>query len=145
VDGRAFVFSGHSGAGKTTTVRLLSPRPPLGDDLVALVPGPTGGFVARSLPFAGEYGVVAPLEAPLARIAFLEQAPVNEAIPLSESDARARILRNTLAYVRDRETAQRLQDVAGQLAGSTPAIRLRFQRDPSMADAAFGPISDGRG
>src|SRR5439155_7234693 len=79
--GRGFLFAGRSGAGKTTAVRLLAPRTPLGDDLIAILPD-GAGFAARATPFAGEYGPVAPRDAPLARILFLEQAPEHRALPL---------------------------------------------------------------
>lgn len=132
--GRGYVFSGHSGAGKTTTVRLLAPRPPLGDDLVALVPD-GDGFQALATPFAGEYGPVAPRSAPLARLYFIEQAPEHRAIPLDAASARAAILRNTLAYVRDPDTASRFLDVAARIAASTPCAKLRFLRDGGVAAA----------
>ena len=139
--GGAFVFSGHSGAGKTTLVRLLAPpRVPLGDDLVALFPSQGGCFEARATPFAGEYGVVAPRSAPLARLHFLEQADEHKLIPLSIPEARTHILRNTLAYAREPETAGLLQDVAARIAERTPAVRLRFRKDRDVAEALFPKV-----
>ncbi len=130
--GRGYVFSGASGAGKTTTVRLLEPRTPLGDDLVALVPDGEG-FRALATPFAGEYGVVAPVSAPLARLYFIEQADEHARIPLDAASARARILRNTLSYARDVDTIGHLQDVADRLARRVPCARVRFLRDAGVA------------
>ena len=118
-------------------MRLLAPRLALGDDLVALVPddvrGDDGGFRALATPFAGEYGVVGPRAAPLERLFFLEQAPAHECIPLSVAEGRTQLLRNTLAYVRDADTAGRLQDVAARVAARVPCARLRFARDDGMA------------
>jgi hypothetical protein len=130
--GRGYVFSGPSGMGKTTTVRLLAPRTPLGDDLVALVID--GDAVrAEATPFAGELGVVAPAGAPLARLYFLEQAQAHERLPLDVAQSRAAILRNTLAYVREPATAGLLQDAAAAIAARVPCARLRFARDPGIA------------
>lgn len=132
--GEAYVFSGPSGAGKTTTVRLLRPRPTLGDDLVALIQA-GGRFAAHALPFAGEYGVVPPASAPLAHLYFLEQASEHAAHSLAEDEARRRILRNTLAHARDLSTVGLLQDVAAKIAARVACARLRFRRDQGIVQA----------
>ena len=136
--GRGHVFAGRSGAGKTTMVRLLAPRPPLGDDLVALLPD-GDGFRVHATPFAGEYGPVACRSAPLGRLYFLEQAVENRLSLLDRAAARTLVLRNTLAYVRDPITARALQEVAGRLVEAVPCCRLRFRREPAIGELLHEP------
>jgi hypothetical protein len=49
-DGRAWVFAGKSGAGKSTASRLSAPAESMGDDLAVIVPV-RGGWAAAALPF----------------------------------------------------------------------------------------------
>jgi hypothetical protein len=55
---KAYVFTGPSGAGKTTAVRLSAPAESLGDDFAVLLPIP-GGWATPALPF--ENAEAAPL------------------------------------------------------------------------------------
>jgi hypothetical protein len=48
--GRAFIFAGKSGAGKTTAMRLLAPVESLGDDFAIVLPD-SGGWAVPALPF----------------------------------------------------------------------------------------------
>ena len=48
--GRAFIFAGPSGAGKTTAMRLSAPAESLGDDFAVVLPT-AGGWAAPALPF----------------------------------------------------------------------------------------------
>jgi hypothetical protein len=83
---RAFIFYGHSGAGKTTLARRCQQagRKVLSDDINALYLE-AGAPVAAKMPFAGEFGHsnerVGPF--PLAGLHHIEQAPVDSWRPLS--------------------------------------------------------------
>ena len=48
--GRAYVFAGASGSGKSTAIGLSSPSTSLGDDMALILPG-TRGWLAPALPF----------------------------------------------------------------------------------------------
>lgn len=50
-EGRAWLFTGPSGAGKTTAVRLSEAEASLGDDFGLLLPGASGGWFTPPLPF----------------------------------------------------------------------------------------------
>jgi hypothetical protein len=49
-EGRAWVFAGNSGAGKSTASRLSAPAESMGDDFAMMVPV-AGGWAAAALPF----------------------------------------------------------------------------------------------
>ncbi len=49
-EGRAWIFAGTSGAGKTTAVELSAPAASLGDDFAFVVPR-AGGWVSAAVPF----------------------------------------------------------------------------------------------
>jgi hypothetical protein len=139
--GSAVVFTGPSGAGKSTISRLLSSSGAaariLGDEMLALRPDPESptGVRVYATPFGGELGPFPDGDAPLAGIYFLEQAPHHLAIQVGRGAALPKLLRNVLAYVDDRETADLVLGAAAGLLGSVPAYRLQFARDEGVIGA----------
>jgi hypothetical protein len=94
-DGLGFVFTGLSGAGKSTVVRLLTTdgyARSLGDEVV-VVSVSDQGIVVHSTPFGGELDPVPPGDAPLRRLFLLDG---RGALPESVSLRSARLLRNSL-------------------------------------------------
>jgi hypothetical protein len=132
-------FSGPSGAGKSTIAALLATNAafqgPLGDDLNIARPSETvpRTWIAHTTPFAGELGVVPRGRARLDAIHFLRQAGRNRASRLDRSRALPRVLRNMLAYVSEREAADRALEVASRVVRDVPCYDLEFERDPGIA------------
>jgi hypothetical protein len=75
VGGKAWVFAGHSGDGKTTLSRLLADEGVelLSDERIALR-RQDGGFVAYGTPWPGEGDVVSPAAYPLGGVFLLRKA-----------------------------------------------------------------------
>lgn len=131
--GRAYVFFGPSGAGKTTVTRLSSRDTVLSDDMTLVLPGP-GGFEAVGIPFGmAHHHVPDTREAfPIAGLHRLVQSPAVERTALSGAAALAE-LTTCLPYVcEDREEASRSLDIAGRLLSRVPAWRLFFRKDDSF-------------
>src|SRR5580698_6749529 len=87
-DGRAFLFSGVSGAGKTTMTRLAPADITLLTDEISYLRPSADGYVAYGTPFAGE--LAKPGEncsAPVSALFFLEQGPENciDELPSAEA------------------------------------------------------------
>ncbi len=132
LNGRAILFSGESGAGKSTIAGLLAPRQKLGDDLTAV--RPVGGrFYAHATPFAGEAEPAADGAAPLGALCFLVQSDNHALHPLTRSDALRRVMRNLLAYVAERDGAARTLAAAAALVAAVPVYVLEFARDAGVA------------
>lgn len=93
VDGRAYLFMGSSGTGKSTHSRLWLREFPgsklLNDDCPLVVPDPagTGRFLVSGTPWSGKTPCWKNVALPLGGIARLRQAPANSFTPLSGIEA----------------------------------------------------------
>lgn len=90
-DGRAFMFMGKSGTGKSTHSRLWLENFPsctlLNDDCPMIIAGDDDTFLACGTPWSGKTPCWRDLRFPLGGIARLRQAPVNRFIPLAGIDS----------------------------------------------------------
>lgn len=95
-EGRAFLFAGASGAGKTTVSRLglERGRTVLSDDLNALLPRSDGGVTLAGLPFTGDLGRTGKERSsfPLRALLRLEKDSDDSLRPLSRAEAGACLL-----------------------------------------------------
>ena len=133
--GRAWVFFGHSGSGKTTVTRLLAVYPCLNDDLIALVPTPAG-WLAHATPFwnpTSRRALVAP-PAPLGGLFRLVQAPAVAVRPLSPALALAEWLASVPVVATAPQHAARVLAIGQLLLQTTNCYRLEF-----LPDASFWP------
>ena len=129
-DGRAYLFSGVSGAGKTTLTRLAPSNVTLLTDEISYVrPGP-GGYSAYGTPFSGELAKAGEnCVAPVAALFFLEKGPENRVDDQSSSDAVRRLMRNILFFAEDRELVEHLLATACDFVKQVPVRRLTFYPD----------------
>lgn len=134
-NGRASLFVGRSGAGKTTFARrsLAEGREVLSDDLNAVLPGPDGLRVRR-VPFAGELGPelqTAPSrDVPLAGIYALARLPDAEApavvSPLPAAEAFGLLFCAASGLNGDRGLRDRLLETLPRLLAGVPRGRVAF-------------------
>ncbi len=124
--GRAFVFLGHSGSGKTTAARHSKDKLVLNDDLIVLRPSSSGWMVA-STPFWNP-SQVKPTNAaaPLARFYRLVQSPQIFTEAMSLAEALAEILAGTPVIPDDPWRVPILVQRASQLVNDYPAQKLYF-------------------
>jgi hypothetical protein len=137
IDGRAAVFCGVSGAGKTTISRLIARHTRgalvLSDDRVALRPR-AGRFWAWGTPWHGSGRFALPDKAPLGAVFVLEQARVSRAERLAEG-APARLFARSFPPPWDPAGLLAVLEACGRLCARTPVFHLRFRRDRSAVDA----------
>jgi hypothetical protein len=134
-NGRAFLFSGVSGAGKTTLARLAPPDATLLTDEISYVRPVGGVYHAFGTPFAGELGVPGPnLSAPVAALHFLVQGPHNRIRPVSASLAARKLLRNILFFADDAAWGERVLDAACAFLAGVPVSELVFRPEPGVWD-----------
>ena len=129
-NGRAFLFTGPSGAGKTTVVRLAPKDVIVLTDEISYVRHTPDGYVAFGTPFSGEWADIGePISAPVAALFRLEAALDNSADPLDEASAVRTLMRNILFVAEDRALTERVLATACDFAASVPAFRLAFAPD----------------
>lgn len=134
-DGRAFLFSGVSGAGKTTISRLAPADATLLTDEISYVRRVDGGYHACGTPFAGELARVGEnVSAPIAGLFFLAKGQENRLEPVSAGEAARSLLRNILFFADDSEMVKLIFRSACEFVERVPAQRLTFFPDQRVWD-----------
>src|SRR5579885_3291657 len=128
--GRAFLFSGISGAGKTTISRLAPPDVMLLTDEISYVRRDGEGYRACGTPFAGE--LAQPGEnasAPVERLFFLAKGPENRIDRVDPAGALRMLLRNILFFADDADLVKMVFRSAAEFLERIPASQLTFFPD----------------
>ncbi len=129
-NGRAFLFSGVSGAGKTTIARLAPPDVNLLTDEISYVRCCDSQYRAYGTPFAGELARPGEnLSGPIETLYFLVQGPENRVEPITTKQAARKLLRNILFFAHDRELVRKVFDAAVQFVSTVNVAKLVFTRD----------------
>lgn len=134
--GRAYLFSGVSGAGKTTMTRLApADITLLTDEISYLRPAEAGAYSAFGTPFAGELAKSGEnCSAPVGALFFLEQGPENRVDDLSSAEAVRRLMRNILFFAVDQSLVEKLFAAACDFVDRVPIRRLTFYPDARVWD-----------
>ena len=134
-DGRACLFSGVSGAGKTTMTRLAPPDVTLLTDEISYLRPNAEGYSAFGTPFAGELARAGEnCTAPVSALFFLEKGPENCVHELSSAEAVRRLMRNILFFAEDRGLVEKLLATACEFVARVPIRRLTFYPDARVWD-----------
>lgn len=129
-NGRAFLFAGVSGAGKTTMVRLAPPDVTLLTDEISYLRMTANGYTAFGTPFAGELARAgANVSAPLAALYLLAKGGENRIEAVNETDAVRGVLESVLFFAKDPELVGKVFESACELVRQVPVERLTFVPD----------------
>lgn len=132
-NGRAFLFSGASGAGKTTMARLAPPDAALLSDEISYVIRSQDSYFAVGTPFYGE--LARPGEnrsAPIESVYLLAKGPKHAIEPIRGADAVRGLMSNILFFARDPEFVKPVFDSAFDFVSQVPVRRLTFAPDSSI-------------
>jgi ABC-type dipeptide/oligopeptide/nickel transport system ATPase subunit len=149
-DGEAHIFTGRSGAGKTTLSRLAPPDATLLTDEVSYVRKSESGYIAYGTPFAGELAKAGEnISAPIAAVYLLVQGPENRLEQMDEAETVRTLMRNILFFAQDEATVQNVfksacafaaesshvpHDLHAQQRGVGHDRRSQADRDDGMSD-----------
>lgn len=129
--GRAFLFSGHSGAGKSTAARLSSPRQLLSDE-ASIVRITKNGVSVFDSPFRSELfseETSGGNEVPLAGIYLLNQSEAISTSPIAKNDAFIRVLDKVFYWSFDATETMKIMKLGKLLAEQVSFHELYFQKN----------------
>lgn len=131
-DGRAYIFVGRSGAGKST-VASLSPAGSVLTDEISLIRYSEGCWQAFGTPFWGEFRAAGMnSHFPLAGIYFLTQDREDRFEPLNSKQILRALLPCVLFFSSDRQANEALLSTLLDLVERVSACRLHFRRSPNF-------------
>jgi hypothetical protein len=126
----AFIFSGQSGAGKTTISGLAPADVHLLTDEVSYIRKCAGCWTAWGTPFAGELARAGEnRSAPVKALFLLRHGAENRITPLRAPATVRSILRNVLFFAEDSVLTESLFDTVCDFAASVPVFELLFLPD----------------
>jgi hypothetical protein len=145
-NGKAFLFAGVSGAGKTTISRLAPPDATLLTDEISYVRKDIRkdvredarddarkqdhGYVAYGTPFTGELAKLGEnVSAPISALYLLAKGPENRIDPVASGEAARELLANVLFFAEDQELVQQTFHAACEFVSRVPVSRLAFVPD----------------
>ncbi len=129
-EGQACLFSGISGAGKTTITRLAPSDVTLLSDEISYVRPGTDSYRAFGTPFAGELAKAGEnCSAVIAGLFFLEKGSANRIEEISSLEAVRRLMRNILFFAEDAPLVEKLLASACDFVSHVPTRRLIFYPD----------------
>jgi len=134
LNGKGFLFVGHSEAGKSTTMKLLEGRGEvLCDDRNIVRREPGGGFRVYGTWSHGEVPIVSSADAPLAGILFLRQSKENRIDPQTDRAAARRELLGTI--IKPFVTADwwhKSLDTIEHIVNEVPCHEMRFDKSGAI-------------
>jgi hypothetical protein len=130
--GKALLFAGASGTGKTTMARLWHHAgATLMNDERTIVLTRNGKPVAGSTPWHGEDNRVSPLTAPPGAILFIGHSDRNRLTPLSPPEIVARLMTLSIIPLFLKDAIPRLLNLWSDVAEQIPCYDFGFIPDPS--------------
>jgi hypothetical protein len=143
VNGRAVLFCGQSGAGKTTTSRLWRAVRPgitiLSDDRV-IVRRRQDRLWAYGTPWHGAGCFASPEGRPVGAVFFLQHAPMTAIRQLDAPASTALLFARTFPPMWDRQAVRAMLATCGALAEAVPCHVLEFRPDRSAVTAVLGTM-----
>lgn len=129
-NGKAFLFAGVSGAGKTTISRLAPRDVTLLTDEISYVRRRDDQYIAFGTPFTGELAKLGEnTSAPISAAYLLVQGPENRIDPIAPGEAARALLANLLFFAEDEELVRSTFNSAFEFVNRVPVHRLTFVPD----------------
>jgi hypothetical protein len=140
-NGKAYLFSGHSGAGKSTHARLwvntFGGDTHIINDDKPILRCVNGIWYAYGAPWCGKDGINLNEKAPLAGICFLKQAPHNRIRAMAPAEAMQSILGQTIHRLDEVQQLDALLHHLEGLISQIPVYELENCPEPAAAQLSY--------
>ncbi len=135
IDGRGYLFVGHSEAGKSTIMKMLrGDGEILCDDRIIIRRWPEG-FQIHGTWSNGELSDVSSIGVPLKAILFIEKSTSTKIIPIANKlEGMSNLLAHTIRAVVDASWWDKTLTLADMVADEIPLYKLRFDLSGSVRD-----------
>lgn len=147
VDGRAYLFSGNPGAGKSTHTRLwlqeFENRAVIINDDKPALRRIDGAWYAYGTPWCGKDGINANMKAPVAGVCFMKKAGYNRIRRLSSLEAMQKIMFQTLYRFRKMEMLDRMLAHLELFLKEIPVYEMENLPEPAAARLSYETMSNG--
>jgi hypothetical protein len=138
--GRAHLFLGHSGAGKSTTARLWHSRTGaeiLSDDRIILRFG-DGELWMHGTPWHGEGQFASANKGRVGQIFILQHGAANRFVPLSRSRAVGELFARSFPPFHSAEGLERTMEFLNSVATAVPCYQFEFTPDVRSLETVLG-------
>lgn len=140
VDGEGFLFTAHSGTGKSTHARLwkqvLGDRALIVNDDKPFLQLDEQGVLLHGSPWSGKHGLDCNVCFPLKGICLLERGTQNRIRRISPEEALPMLLQETCLNMQP-DSEEAFLRLAGQLSRSVPLWKMACTKDPQAAVMAW--------
>ena len=140
VDGKAYLFTGPCGTGKSTHTRLwrelFGSRAIMVNDDMPFLQFTPDGVLAYGSPWNGKHGLSTNICASLQGICFLQRGAENEIQPLSPAEGNAAVRRQMHTPI-DETLRNKAFSLADHLAETVPLWQMRCNMQQSAAEISY--------
>lgn len=147
LDGRVYLFSGPSRAGKSTHTRLwqqtFGPEARVINDDKPAIRLVDGKWIAYGTPWCGKDGINENASAPIAGVCFLKKAPHNAIRRLSSLEAATKILTQTIHKFDSEGVLDNLLELLNRFVEEVPVYELENLPEPAAAKLSFETMRQG--
>ena len=141
VDGKAYLFSGQSGIGKSTHTGLwqqtFGDKVKLFNDDKPALRRLDGTWFAYGTPWSGKHGININMKVPIAGICFLKRGNENSIRRLSSIEALPQVLAQTLRKFKDAERLSLMLSHVDKLVKEVPVYELYNRPEPEAARLSY--------
>lgn len=141
LDGKAYLFSGGCGAGKSTHTRLwqstFGERARVFNDDKPALRCIDGRWIAYGTPWCGKDGININMKAPLAGICFMKKAPENNIRRLDNKEAIQKIVPQTIWRFTQAEMLDIMFERVDNLVRQIPVFELENRPEPEAAYLSY--------
>ncbi len=144
VDGKAYLFSAHSGTGKSTHtslwLKLFGDRAYIINDDKPAIRLRDGEFYVYGTPFSGKYDISRNIGVPLGGICFIARGEENKIYPMDANSVIVNVMEQTLRRL-TKVNMEKMLTLLDKLLSSITVYRLECNMDISAAKLSFETMS----